>query len=348
MNEVASQVSGNRGDKRGGSSVVRRFLLQDAESLARRLSDPERRLLREQIARARQKVESAKVLWSSEQYVEGLRLAEEGIGESLRAVELAGAAWPEDGMVAPPGDVGAVGDPPVDPELDAGAQPRWERVLSRLGATPEELAQARAAQTGATSPRPQLNEEISPAHRRYCRTAVWIAETALGRVGRLASTPSRIVVSRFLRIGALVAGLVVLVVALSALRGRVSVRASAQFPDSRFAASHVNDGNPKTEWLLPSRVAGSVEIGFSKRDIAAIKVLNSANPPHNDRATKDFRVECLRGGQVVHTSKHAFPVVSATPEWMRIAAPCKGVDTVRVLVDSWHVNGGGLAEVAWE
>jgi hypothetical protein len=59
-------------------------------------------------------------------------------------------------------------------------------------------------------------------------------------------------------------------------------------------------------------------------------------------------VECLRGKQVVGTVKHTFPTLSPTPTWVRLPLACKGIDRVRVLIDTWHNWGGGLAELAWE
>jgi hypothetical protein len=189
--------------------LLRRFLLTDAESLARRLGDPERRLLRDQIARARQKVESAKVLCSSEQYVEGLRFCAEGLTESLRAVEVAGAALAE-----PAGGGGGRGD---------GDDRAWEAVLLRLGASSEEILQTRAALAGVGPTRPTLNDEVSPRHRRYMRTAVSVAENTLRRIGRLASAPSRIVASRFLRVGVPAFILIAGITTMLGLRGKVWV-----------------------------------------------------------------------------------------------------------------------------
>jgi hypothetical protein len=318
--------------------LLRKFLLQDAESFSRRLSDSERQQLREQVARARQKVESAKVLWSSEQYVEGLRLAEEGIVESLRAVDLAGVAWPE----------GAMGASPQADAAPHGSGSGWQAVLARLGAPSEELSHARAALAGPGSARPALNDEVSPQHRLYCRSAVWVAETALGRISRLALPPARIVLSRFLRVGALAALLVAVVAGALAMRGRISVKASAHYSDPRFAAGQATDGNPKTEWILPSRTAGWIEVGFGKRDLSAVKLLNSLNPPHNDRGAKNVRIECLRGKALVQSANYAFAAFTPNPVWVRVPLACKGVDTLRVWIDTWHLTGGGLAELAWE
>lgn len=307
--------------------TLRKFLLRDAEALARRLSDEDRRRLRDQIARARQKVESAKVLWSSEQYVEGLRLCEEGLSESLGAVELAGPAFAEEAS------------------SDDGV---WERVLTQLGASPEELAQARAALTGPGPSRPSLNGEVTPQHRRYTRTAVWVSESALSRVGRLATGPARIVASRFLRLASVAAVFIAVVAGVVTLGTKTWVKASGEYPDARFVAKHAIDGNPRTEWLLPNRVAGSIEVSFSKRDLSAVKLLNCSNPPPNDRASRDVRVECLRDDKPLGTAKHTFPTLSPNPTWVRIPLACKGADGVRIWIDTWHNWGGGLAELAWE
>jgi hypothetical protein len=308
------------------------FLLRDAETMARRLPEPDAQGLSTHVARTRQKLESARLLWAHEQYVEGLRLAEESVVEVLRAAEAAR------GVLAPP-----------PPELGLGTgSPIWADVLVALGATSEDVQDATVAMGGPLGQRPAWNGDLRPEHRRFFRSATRVTETALERLLPLVAKPAQIVVNRWIRIGGVVAVLVALLLTSLSMRRAVEVRASASFDEIVHEPSKVHDGNPATEWLLPTKTAGWVEVGFRPRTVTTVKVLNSHNPPYDDRATREFRVEGYRGGQIVHSSKHSFTKVESQPTWLTIAIPGLRLDAVRIVVENFHKVGGGLAEIVIE
>lgn len=308
------------------------FLLRDAEVLARKLPERERQPLSIHVARTRQKLESARLLWAHEQYVEGLRLAEEGVVEVLHAAEAAAGVLP-----------------PRPPELSLGTgSPIWADVLLALGASREIVQDATVAMGGPLGQRPAWNGDLRPEHRRFFRSATRVTEAALERLLPLIAKPKQIVINRWIRIGSLVFVVAAFVLTLLSLRGAVDVRSSANFDEITHEAHKIIDGDPTTEWLLPSNMGGWIEVTFRARTVKTVKILNAHNPPYGDRATQDFRVEGYRSNQIVHTSKHKFAKLEATPGWLTISIPNLQLDTVRVVVESFHKLGAGLAEVVVE
>jgi hypothetical protein len=309
------------------------FLLRDAEALARRLPETDRQVLLRHVARTRQKLESARLLWAHEQYVEGLRLAEESVVEVLRAAE-AGS--------------GVLG--PARPDLGLGGtgSPIWADVLMALGATGEDVQDATVAMGGPLGQRPAWNGDVRPEHRRFFRSATRVSEGALERLTPLVTKPGRIVTARYIRLASVVAIAAAFGLTLLSLRGVVDVHASGSFDEIMHEPHKIIDGNPATEWLLPSNTGGWIEVTFRPRTVKAVKLLNAHNPPFGDRGTQDFRIEGYRNNQIVHTSKHKFPKLEDSPHWMTIAIPSLRLDTVRVVIESYHKVGGGLAEIAIE
>ena len=319
---------------RGGflGKLVGGFLLLHAEALARRLSEPDRQVLVTHVGRTRQKLESARLLWSHEQFVEGLRLAEEGVIEALRAAEQARGVLP-----------------PRQIELGMGAgSPIWADVLLALGATAEEIQDATVAMGGPLGQRPAWNGDLRPEHRRFFRSATRITEDALERLLPLIATPGKVIVARWIRVGSVVALAAAATLPFWSLRGVTDVRTSGNYDEAMHEAHRVVDGNPATEWLLPTNTGGWVEVAFHPRTVKTVKVLNAHNPPYLDRAAQDFRVEGYRDGQIVHTSKHKFTKLDDNPQWMTIPLPKVRLDTVRIVVETFHKRGGGLAEVVIE
>jgi hypothetical protein len=308
------------------------FLLRDAEILARKLPEGDRQPLATHVARTRQKLESARLLWGHEQFVEGLRLAEEGVVEVLHAAEAAAGVLPQR---------------PADLSLGTGS-PIWADVLLALGASSDVIQDATVAMGGPLGQRPAWNGDLRPEHRRFFRSATRVTEAALERLLPLIAKPRQIVVNRWIRVAGVGFVVAAFVLTLLSLRGVVDVRSSADFDEITHDAHKIIDGNPSTEWLLPTNMGGWIELTFRPRTIKAVKLLNAHNPPYSDRATQDFRIEGYRSNQIVHTSKHKFPKLEATPGWLTIPIPKVRVDTVRVVVESFHKLGGGLAEVTVE
>ena len=177
-------------------SLTSRFLLRDAETRARRFGDVERRDFAVQLLLARQKLDSAQVLWAHQQYIEGLRLADESVTEALRSAELCAHLLP-------------AGAP-----LDDGSEPVWAQVLRELGSRPEHIQDALVCQNGMPWARPTLNAQIGARERGYFQKAIHVAYQVVERLRPAARTPQDIVFSRWGRVAMLAAGFV-LVVALA-------------------------------------------------------------------------------------------------------------------------------------
>jgi hypothetical protein len=322
-----------RADLLGSRPLLRRLLLFDAEAKARRLGDARRRELHLQIGVARQKGESASVLWASEQYVEALRLAREAVEETGVAVRLAKAAQEQanNGHTAPP-----------ESEAD------WAPALRQLGAPAHVVEAARAAMLGLPTPAPVLNRQVTQGHRSFFQIATLATQSALRTIEGVAKPPGTFVALRWLLLGSVAVVLVGLAALLVRLNDRPPVEASAELRDE-FSAARIVDGNPDTEWLLPDQTPGWIGVSFAPRPLKTIRLLNGHNRTYNDRAVNDFRIEVYLGRKQVHTSKHSFgPGVNAKPDWVRLPVQVAKADSIVVLVDSWHKNGGALAELAWE
>lgn len=128
---------------------------------------------------------------------------------------------------------------------------------------------------------------------------------------------------------------------------RLEATASARF-DPRFEPANAVDGNEKTDWLLPDRASGTLDVKvIPARTLKLVRVMNARNLPFADRATHDLLIEALDHGKVVKSGAFAFEGQSADAAWRSLDLGVK-VDAVRVTVKSWHGLGGGLAEVVVE
>ncbi len=297
------------------SAVVERvrewFLLRELR--ARRFGIPDalhRRTARVSRA-ARRRREAAEALWQAGFPAEALRLAEE-------AVELARQARRDAGVAA-----GA--------EVDEAALP----ALSPLSA-PE----------GA----PLLDDDVRPAHAARFRALLARQEQLAEEHPELELDARQIGRLRLARVGGVLAvALAAIGVVAAIVRGPHLLRAKASATyDSHFEAANAVDGSDTTEWLLPDRTPGSIDVTvIPARKLKRVKLLNARNQPYADRATKEFHVDLLEGGKVVKSLDGQFDAYSAQPTWRTLDAGVRA-DTVRVEIRSWFLNGGGLAEVQVE
>jgi hypothetical protein len=322
-------MKSDRGGLLGG--ITGAFLLRDAEGWARKLDEGERHLLAAQLQRAQQKLESARLLWAHEQYVEGLRLAEESVGEALRAAELG------------TGVVEGV------PHQSAGTvRPPWGDVLSELGASQDELDEAVIASGGPMGARPNFNAELRPESRRYFRQATRVADSVLERLQPLVSPPRKIVVARWVRVVGTLAVVAAGLFTFVSIWTAVDVRPSASFSEDLHGPKNLVDGKTKTEWLLPNGVSGWVDVSFRPRKLNKIAVMNAHNLPYSDRGTQDFRIELYRDKKQVFTSKQKFPKFDEKEVWITVPVPGIEADTIKLVIESHHKHGGGFAELHWE
>lgn len=317
---------------------TRRLRGEPAATLARQLTPVDRERLQTQLDLSAQKRDSAVILAASEQDAEALVLAEQAWELLSQA-----AQWPQ--IVA-----AAAAAPLATPDPDpAGSAP--PRTLAQLGASPPELELLGRAQQAAGQQRPAHNRAVTRAHQSRLDDALRATQIARRLLGRLLQSPRVIVVRGGLRLGA-TAALVLLASGWfihSCLdRGLLGVTATMSYDLSEHAPAMAVDRNLATEWLLPNRTLGTLEIRLAPRPLRLVRLRNARNGVYNDRGTQDFHVECYSAGKQVCRLAGSFPLFETTPGWNRLPLDVGRVDTLKIVVDSYHKSGGGLAEVSWD
>jgi hypothetical protein len=154
--------------------------------------------------------------------------------------------------------------------------------------------------------------------------------------------------ARRLRLGiALSAGLLVALVVAYRLWGRPLVRASAVYSWDHSAAN-VIDGLDATEWLLPDRTEGWIEITLPwKRDIRQVRLLNAHNIYYMDRGAERVRVTAYGPHGQLASVQGRFTKISGKRNPIDLSLKADGVTRLRVEILSYFSSGGGLAEVEW-
>lgn len=128
----------------------------------------------------------------------------------------------------------------------------------------------------------------------------------------------------------------------------VEARASASWSGS-YKPFLVLDGFPRTEWLLPDGQKGWLELHFpAPRAVARLRLLNSRNLPHLDRATSSFRVSAFRGDEAVWTDSRRFPPLTGIKHYEILKVEQEGITRLRVEVLGHYRKGAGLAELVVE
>jgi hypothetical protein len=101
---------------------------------------------------------------------------------------------------------------------------------------------------------------------------------------------------------------------------------------------------------LPNATPGWVDVHYApSRTVTKVNILNSHNIPYWDRATKDFTLELYSGSKLLKSVDGTFPNFDPEPKPQTIdVGRTPGVDRVRVVVKTWHLQGGGLGEISVE
>lgn len=162
-------------------------------------------------------------------------------------------------------------------------------------------------------------------------------------------TPSEVTRTRVDRVVGVVFAIATIVVAAFALRPTPTIKATASASwDARYEPARVVDGSERTDWLLPDKTSGWIQLQLiPERKVRRIRVLNARNLGFADRGTHEFHVEALRRGQVVKSFDGRFEAASAEPDWRSFDVDAK-VDAVKLDVRSWYLAGGGFGEIAVE
>jgi len=158
--------------------------------------------------------------------------------------------------------------------------------------------------------------------------------------------------SRFARVGGVIA--VLLAVSIGSYLGLrtpegVNVTASGQWAADFGGPEGAIDGNPNTEWQLPSRAVGWLEITIEPPTrVERIRLLNGHNRQYNDRAVRQANIEVFSDGELARTIEQTWEAVEPRPEWVEHEVGLDEVNKIRVDVRSFHLHGGALAEIEWE
>ncbi|MFK7987757.1 MAG: discoidin domain-containing protein [Sandaracinaceae bacterium] len=127
--------------------------------------------------------------------------------------------------------------------------------------------------------------------------------------------------------------------------------ASDTYDNSRpdFQASHAIDDDEATEWILPNRVGGWVDVRLSPpRDLSTVRLRNGNNRLMMDRAVKDYTLELYSDDEEVFSQGGQFSGIVRDPGWSDFEVNATQVDRIRVVVRTWHGDGACLAEIDWD
>lgn len=269
---------------------------------------------------ARQRLDAGESLWDAGYQAEGLRLVAEGFDAATRAT--CTAAGP-------------------DMEL-AGA-------FDTLEVAPRVRARVEGVTKSAVIEEPALDEEILPEHRLRYEDTIRAGRSLTDAASAVLRSPLRV---KLMRVGRAAAVLLSLL-ALGAVGYRwafppasIQISASEERGRGQHPASFAFDGNPRTEWLMEDRHRGYLEFTLvPSRSLDSIRILNAYNPPHNDRGVRDYRIEVVGSGSEPTILRGRFEEIDESPEWREIEIDEADVSLLRIHVDSFHMNGGGIAEV---
>lgn len=313
------------------ANLTEYFTLKGAIAASDGVAAPARAAIAAAFALGRQRLDCAEILWTNGHNAEAIALARDAYRATLEGVRLLRGA-PAD---APSMDDFGAFEPALTPHLDRGA-----------------LDDARELFRLSQGPLPAADRDVSPAHAELFVSLVRAQKELERAFGGAARTRRDLQFSRALRITLVV--LVVLgAIALLAkvLQGpsQLSASASAFFQRSpHFAPESAIDGSASTSWFLPDGATGWLEVATTPpRHVDHIRLLNSVNPPWDDRATHDYRLEVFAHGALARTIDGSFDWSDA-PSFVEEDVGVDDVERVRFVVRSFHRNGAGLAELRFD
>lgn len=132
-------------------------------------------------------------------------------------------------------------------------------------------------------------------------------------------------------------------------RASLQVAASASY-SPQYPADAILDGRfdkRHTEWLLPNKTAGWIDVQQPKRiALTKLRVRNAFHPPYGSYGTKRLRVEVFNGSDITATGEVTFDRHDEAHAWQELGFNVSA-DRVRIYIDSYWGQGGGLSEVQW-
>jgi hypothetical protein len=257
------------------------------------------------------------------------------------------AATPEPEPTSP--DEAATAEPVAALPVE-GSGARWRAALLARATRPariERVASAVVAMRAATLP--TYDSEMSSANADLFQNVMDARHIVDAALGATVWTGGEMRWARARRaFGAALALMAVITGAYFALHEPEGTFVSASDVWSQsptFVADMAVDGRADTAWLLPDRQTGWLEIRNSPgRHVESVQIINTANSPHHDRATQDYRLEIYAHGELARSFDGHF-------DWSDAPSPVvhevglDDVERVRFVVLSFHRTGGGLAEL---
>jgi hypothetical protein len=347
------------------STIAEFFTLRSAAAALVQEPAAHRAARTDVVRRARQKREAAEALWSVSQPVEALRLLVEAArlfrdavtdGDFATVRRAAPAQRAEEGGDASEAAATQEGDADAGADADGAAQapsPLAVR-LRALGLSPASADEAAAALTRLDALRiPALNRDTGGAEADAFRALSESLAAVDAALDPSVLTAREITAHRIARAAWLLAALAALGVASwFALRpgpDAVATASAVYAGDPIFGPDRVLDGDPVTEWLLPDRTPGTLELTLrAPRRVTAVRLVNGHNREFNDRAVRDYEIELYAGQRLVKKLSGSFAQFVPAPAPVSIRADADGVDRVRLVVKSFHREGAALAEIALE
>ncbi len=187
----------------------------------------------------------------------------------------------------------------------------------------------------------EVERELTPAHHQLLAGLASARERYLRRLRR--AEPG----SRW-RLRLSVAAVAITLGAVSGglwLRNAPTLRASGAY-SSDFPVSQAIDGLSRTEWLLPEKQPGWLELAYPRpRTLRTIRLRNAENSYFHDRATKSFRLQAFSRGRLVASATGELPPIEASRGWVAVPLVAGDVTELRIDVESFYGLGGGLAEL---
>ncbi len=281
------------------------------------------------VSRARRAIATAGALWR-----EGL--VPEAHAQMATALRLALEPWArrggQDGSSAVAGAPAASDEERAFAALAGAGFRDLDRLREALSSTAGVSNQATA---GSAAPSPPADFEW-----------IWAEAERLSRFGarRLATPAERR--RRLLRLavaGGL--GLVVLIVMVVRVWVRPHVTVSGMFSRD-FPASYAVDGIESTEWDLPDRSTGWLQISFSSpRRVHGVRILNGHNKFYMDRAAERIRVTAYSKNGPVASAEGRFNGITEERSALDLNLDAEHVSDIRVDVLSYFGSGAAIAEV---
>lgn len=319
------------------SSFVSRFVeyltLGYAASVARSTPASVRDAVAPELALGRQKHEAAEALWSTGNYAEAIRLSREALDATVGAMVRSSAD------LGGPREASSLGAAEIEQRLVAtGTPPSRAAFVRRVLGTAREAAL------------PVLDADVSPAHDDLQRDFLAARLVVDGVVRVVTLRPRDVLLQRVKRVVlVLIALAVVTAGTVIALRPppSLTVTCSAHWNNvSDSDAPNVIDQDPDTEWSLPDRTQGWLELRLNPpHQVDKLRILNGRNRPWDDRGANAYRVEIMATGRPPKRMNGAFAQWKPEPTWQELQVATPNVERIRIYVDTWHRAGGSLAEV---